>query len=368
MIGVAPSLTTAGDDLFIRAASGEAIEFTRFKIGNGTLPTGSTGKNLTDLINPVVSFGISSVEISSADENNERYLTINGHFDSTDIDSDFQLRELGVFCRGEDSVEKLYCYANDGDNAGIMKANESDVSSEHDITVVVAIGEAEHVTAVISAGTLYAPKADFDAHVADTSNPHSVTKKQVGLGNVPNVTTNNQTPTYSVASSLANLASGEKLSTAFGKISKAISAIIDHINNKQNPHDVTWARIGAAKSVHNHAASDITSGILPAERGGTGYSKLADAAEDFFTKALSYNNKYGKSLTNIDWNNLKTPGLYYVFYGCPHHPPKDTNYYVLVVEFTQYPHQIAFSDDIEECEIYRRNEYYSNGEHWGEWS
>ena len=71
-----------------------------------------------------------------------------------------------------------------------------------------------------------ANEAEFVSHTGDTANPHNVTKSQVGLGNVPNVATNNQTPTYSMASNLGALTSGENLSTAFSKIAKAISSAI----------------------------------------------------------------------------------------------------------------------------------------------
>jgi hypothetical protein len=70
---------------------------------------------------------------------------------------------------------------------------------------------------------------DLDNHKNDKSNPHGVTAAQVGLGNVPNVATNDQTPTYTVASENTALSSGEKLSVAFGKIAKAISTFISHI-------------------------------------------------------------------------------------------------------------------------------------------
>ena len=50
-----------------------------------------------------------------------------------------------------------------------------------------------------------------------------ITKENVGLGNVPNVSTNNQTPTFSAASTRANITSGEKLSTLLGKIAKWFS-------------------------------------------------------------------------------------------------------------------------------------------------
>ena len=61
------------------------------------------------------------------------------------------------------------------------------------------------------------------------TNPHGTTKSDVGLGNVPNVATNDQTPTYSEASTLAKLSSGEKLSVAFGKISKGVTDLISHL-------------------------------------------------------------------------------------------------------------------------------------------
>lgn len=61
------------------------------------------------------------------------------------------------------------------------------------------------------------------------TNPHGTTKSDVGLGNVPNVATNDQTPSYTEASSLAKLTSGEKLSVAFGKISKGVTDLISHL-------------------------------------------------------------------------------------------------------------------------------------------
>lgn len=65
-------------------------------------------------------------------------------------------------------------------------------------------------------------------HISNKSNPHDVTKTQIGLGNVPNVATNDQTPTFTEASSLGSITSGEKLSASFGKIMKAISEFITH--------------------------------------------------------------------------------------------------------------------------------------------
>lgn len=51
----------------------------------------------------------------------------------------------------------------------------------------------------------------------------NITPAGIGLGNVPNVATNDQTPTFTQASARQNLVSGEKLSTLFGKIKKWFS-------------------------------------------------------------------------------------------------------------------------------------------------
>lgn len=51
-------------------------------------------------------------------------------------------------------------------------------------------------------------------------NNHEHTKADIGLGNVPNVATNDQTPTFTTATTRENIATGEKLSIMFGKIAK----------------------------------------------------------------------------------------------------------------------------------------------------
>lgn len=83
-----------------------------------------------------------------------------------------------------------------------------------------------------------------------------VLKENAQLGNVPNVTTNNQTPTWSMATTLANIVSGETLTKIMGKISKAINDIISHINNKSNPHGVTKSQVGLG-NVENKSSKDI---------------------------------------------------------------------------------------------------------------
>lgn len=98
----------------------------------------------------------------------------------------------------------------------------------------IATAMEENQSVVEALNTAIGTKAtasDLTAHIGNKSNPHGVTKSQVGLGNVPNVATNDQTPSYTEATSLTKLSSGEKLSVAFGKISKAITDLISHIGD-----------------------------------------------------------------------------------------------------------------------------------------
>ena len=97
------------------------------------------------------------------------------------------------------------------------------------------------------------------AHLEDKNNPHKVTAEKVGLGNVPNVATNDQTPTFSVAGTLAALTSGEKLSVSMGKIAKAISDLISHLADTTK-HITAAERTkwnGKADGNHNHGGQSI---------------------------------------------------------------------------------------------------------------
>ena len=106
----------------------------------------------------------------------------------------------------------------------------------------------------ISLGKIMKAISDLISHIGNKSNPHAVTKTQVGLGNVPNVATNDQTPTYSAASTLATLTSGEKLNISLGKVMKAISVLMAHVEDKNNPHGITADQIGemSAESIREH--------------------------------------------------------------------------------------------------------------------
>ena len=116
------------------------------------------------------------------------------------------------------------------------RAHMDSKSNPHGVTKTqVGLGNADNTSdankpvSTAQAAAIKVVQDDVNAHKSDTSNPHAVTKAQVGLGSVPNVPTNDQTPTYTAASAPAALASGEKLSVAYGKLAASVSALIAHL-------------------------------------------------------------------------------------------------------------------------------------------
>ena len=172
----------------------------------------------------------------------------------------------------------------------------------NDGTMTVNIDQSAYVANEIFQDAIADINADIDAielhmsssvdpHITNTNNPHQVTKDQVGLGNVPNVATNDQTPTFTEASTLANIESGSTLADIYGKVKKAISSLISHLANTTvhitATERTTWN--GKANGTHTHSASDITSGAVPVARGGTGATTASAALTNLGAAASSHN-------------------------------------------------------------------------------
>lgn len=65
-------------------------------------------------------------------------------------------------------------------------------------------------------------------------------------------------PVFDEINSISEPVSGDGYRTTFGKIKKAISSLISHLSDKNNPHAVTAEQAGAAKKSHSHKISDIS--------------------------------------------------------------------------------------------------------------
>ena len=80
-------------------------------------------------------------------------------------------------------------------------------------------------------------KKSLDAHIGNKSNPHNVTKAQIGLGNVQNLAPADMPVSTAQAASIAD-------AKAAG--TKAQTDLSTHANRKDNPHNVTRAQLGLA--------------------------------------------------------------------------------------------------------------------------
>jgi hypothetical protein len=78
---------------------------------------------------------------------------------------------------------------------------------------------------------------NLNAHIGNTSNPHKVTKAQVGLGNVQNLAPADMPVSTAQATAIADAkAAGTKAQTDLNT----------HANRRNNPHNVTRAQLGLA--------------------------------------------------------------------------------------------------------------------------
>ena len=140
--------------------------------------------------------------------------------------------------------------------------------------------------AVVDTSTL---RGEFDEHERSQNNPHNVTAEQVGLGDVPNVTTNNQKPTFTEATNRSNIVSGETISVLFGKIKKfftdlktvAFTGSYTDLSNKptsmQNPNSLTLTMNGSSSS-YNGASSASKAWYAPTSAGTAGYKLISNGS------------------------------------------------------------------------------------------
>lgn len=307
--------TKAGLEYAALTAQGKIIEFTKGKFGDGIRSTENITE-LTDLIHPLGELPISkkSVKNSTIITTTQFSNRVGGSILPT-----FYLMEIGLFAKvvnadgtdDDEHPETLIGYAFDGHGDKIIGTS----LSEFIINIPLTVADVNNVTVDIDS-LVYPTLKQFEdevntrktedeelqnslnVHITDTSNPHGVTAEQIGLDKVPNVATNDQTPTYSQNSTLSNIVSGEKISVSFGKIMKAIADLISHIGSKSNPHSVTKSQVGL-DNVPNVATNDqqptfAESGTRSNIVSGETLSTLFGKIKKFFTdlKTVAFTGSY----------------------------------------------------------------------------
>lgn len=133
-------------------------------------------------------------------------------------------------------LEDAMTFVNDS-LEGRIQATDNNLAKE----VQDRKGEINRVEKLISDETATRAQADtnvnnkVDSHIANKSNPHGVTKAQVGLGNVNNTSDADKPVSTAQATAIADAKAAGTL---------AQTNLTTHIQDKSNPHQVTRDQLG----------------------------------------------------------------------------------------------------------------------------
>ena len=279
-----PKITNDGYAQQIMALDGQGINFTKIVIGNGEVP--SKYRLLKNLVNP-----LEDIQIESLETKNE-YAILTAIFSNNNTQASFEWTEVGIFCSNPDSTPEeplddiLYAYGHykldedETEGAAYIPARGTE-ALEVKLTYRIYIGDLDNITATVADSTEYATKKDLKDHTNET-NPHNTTAADVGLGNVPNVKTEDQTPDFldSELTTMINIKPKERLYVILTKAHDFFRRFIAHfgdsIRHISSTERTSWNN--KSDKDHKHSATDITSGTLQVARGGTGQSTLAKNA------------------------------------------------------------------------------------------
>ena len=286
--------------------------------------------------------GLKPITSSNSDQYGQALIQVqlDNQREDRKIKEEYPLGQLGVFARLEGSTEEILFtivqYA--GDTLPVIPAPVTPTLLNFGFYIAIATTETISIemefTGIVTAKQFDDYKLVTDEtlntlneHTKNTENPHKVTAQQVGLGNVPNVTTDNQTPTFTQSSTLSEINSGEKLSTLFGKIKKAIVDLISHLANTSNPHSVTKSQVGLGnvddtsdadkpistatikaldgKAPKTHASSSLDYGIGDREVYGhlklfNGVNSTADTRSGFAATPNAVKTAYEKAVEGVN--------------------------------------------------------------------
>lgn len=279
-----PKITNDGYAQQIMALDGQGINFTKIVIGNGEVP--SKYRLLKNLVNP-----LEDIQIESLETKNE-YAILTAIFSNSNTQASFEWTEVGIFCSNPDSTPEeplddiLYAYGHykldedETEGAAYIPARGTE-ALEVKLTYRIYIGDLDNITATVADSTEYATKKDLKDHTNET-NPHNTTAADVGLGNVPNVKTEDQTPDFvtSELTTMTNIKPKERLYVILTKAHDFFRRFKNHfedsIRHISSTERTSWNN--KSDKDHKHSATDITSGTLQVARGGTGQSALAKNA------------------------------------------------------------------------------------------
>lgn len=179
-----PVLTKQGLKLQAKVDAGSKMQLTKCRLGSGTLSSGQSLEDLTELITPVQTLPIASV--SYAEDSHACIIT--AVTDNSNVATGYYLREFGVYATDPDDGEILYAVVSDSEPDFIPAKGTSAVISQ-EIGVALTFANAANVTALVNTSAMatitYVNNYVTDA-VADLKDMTGATAEKLGVhGLVP---------------------------------------------------------------------------------------------------------------------------------------------------------------------------------------
>ena len=260
-------VTAAGIELLARCLTGGNVVISK-AVGGESVSAALSLMALKSIGEPCHELNLFRIE------NEGGRIVVNLRVQNKGLSEEYTLRQIGLFARLEgDESDVLFAVIQDSVGEVIPKESDNpEFLTEFDF--VIPVSNADKISVEIvpdtfaTAEDIVRVEKELGDHFSDKGNPHGVTKAQVGLGNVPDVATNDQTPTYTAAVSLGELTGGEKLSIAFGKIAKAVKELISHIADNVRHITAAERTDWNSKAAGNHthlAATQSAAGLMSAD-------------------------------------------------------------------------------------------------------
>ena len=248
------ALTVDGQNALNNAQLSNQLNIKSIVIGDGATP--ANFRTLKKLVHQL--YEIMELKIDVVDES----CTITA--DIPQMEYDYYFREIGVIVTTEEG-EKLYVYDNCGDDAQYIVSTTGVESTRKRIRLLLKISDVAEIT-VSDPEILYVAYDDFeetrnkltsdikndaenlDDHINDFDNPHQVTPEQLGLD-----------PTADMDKPVS-----KAQQAAIDAMKKLLTdALNNHTGNKTNPHGVTKAQVGLG-NVNN--TSDVDKPVSTAQQ------------------------------------------------------------------------------------------------------
>lgn len=156
--------TNSGLLLSSKTLIGKQLIFTRIAVGDGELG-GQSPLELTALIHPVMSIGITKMKVVNGTE-----AVLGGNFSNQGLEQGFWWREVGIYAQDPDTLqEKLYSYGNAGVLADYISAGGGAEILEKQLDITVMVAEVANISAQINGSLIYVTAQDLIDHQDDPS-------------------------------------------------------------------------------------------------------------------------------------------------------------------------------------------------------